>query len=462
MAEVPVAGTVRVSGKGWHTITLPWSSFNFEQENTAFLKFVKEFTVAVKTPDGKPVKFQLRDARVVKAPVVSLEAGIRGRSAAQNGVVEYDVVAGNCSDEKQSVTLEFVKHGWEEMVSSVEPDSLQLAPGESRHIKVRVQISGRVPPGGHEEQVLQAIGNGDASHANQIRFVTTSEVSHPFLLHTSARWQEVRDKIAKYPWAREQADTAIKQAEEWQVPQIADPAKAPDDTYGPYVFPTQTEVGLLNCATAYQLTDDKKFAEKVALFMRRLSDPVRGYPATLRGCNQSLVQEGHWFQNIAKAYDAVLPSGVFTEADKAQIEKTFRMFFETLERANDYGPINNWNVAQVVGGLYCSLTLGDMAEAERWFSGPAGVLDQISKGVMDDGWWYECSVSYNTWVTGEFTQAALALEPFGINFRDMKVPASYSPRAGLISELSGGSTVGGTPEERRKPFGMESHIFGPN
>jgi len=462
VAEVPVSGAVRVNGKGWHTITLPWSAFDFEQANTGFLKFVKEFTVAVKTLDGRPVKFQLRDALVMKAPVVSLEAEICGRSAAQNGVVEYDVVAGNCSDEKQSVTLAFVKHGWEEMISSVEPDSLQLAPGESHHIKVRVQISGRVPPGGHEEQVLQAIGNGDASHASQLRFVTASEVSHPFLLHTSARWQEVRDKIAKYPWAREQADAAIKQAEEWQVPQIADPAKAPDDTYGPYVFPTQTEVGLLNCATAYQLTGDKKFAEKVALFMRRLSDPTRGYPATLRGCNQSLVQEGHWFQNIAKAYDAVLPSGVFTETDKAQVEKTFRMFFETLERANDYGPINNWNVAQVIGGLYCSLAIGDMAEAERWFSGPAGVMDQISKGVMDDGWWYECSVSYNTWVTGEFTQVALALEPFGINFRDMKVPASYSPRVGLVSELSGGTAVGGTPEERRKPFGMESRIFGPN
>ena len=25
ISETPVSGTVRVSGKGWHTITLPWS-----------------------------------------------------------------------------------------------------------------------------------------------------------------------------------------------------------------------------------------------------------------------------------------------------------------------------------------------------------------------------------------------------------------------------------------------------
>ena len=82
VAELPISGTVRVSGKGWHTITLPWSAFDFEQANYGFLKYVKEFTVAAKAVDGKPVKFQLRNVRVLKAPVVSLEADVRGRSAA--------------------------------------------------------------------------------------------------------------------------------------------------------------------------------------------------------------------------------------------------------------------------------------------------------------------------------------------------------------------------------------------
>jgi hypothetical protein len=376
--------------------------------------------------------------------------------------VEYDVTVGNCAAAKQSVTLSLVKHGWEEMVSSVEPDSFSLAPGETRAVKVRVKISDRVPPGGHEEQVLQATANGDAANAAQLKFITTSEVPHPFLVHTPERWREVREKIAKYPWARERADEIIKTASDWQVPPIADPTKAPDDTYGPYVFPTQTETGLLSCGIAYQLTGDKKFAEKIALFLHRLSDPTNGYPATLRGCNQSLVQEGHWFQNIAKAYDMALPSGAFTAADKARIEKTFRTFMGVISRACDYGPINNWNVAEVIGAFYCSLVLGDLAAAERWFSGPAGICDQLGKGVMDDGWWYECSISYNTWVASEFTQVALAYEPFGVNFRDLKVPAGYSSRVMLATELSGGTAVGNTAEERRKPFGMDPSTYGPN
>jgi hypothetical protein len=462
ITENPIHGTVRVTGNGWHTITLPWSAFDFEQANTSFLKFVKEFAVAGTWTNGAPAKFALRNVHVLQAPVVALAADIRGKWAPRNGSVEYDVAVGNCSDVKQSVSLSFVKYGWEEMIPSVEPTCLQLAPGESGNVKVRVTISDRVASGGHEQQVLQAVANGDAANAANLKFITTSEVPHPFLLHTPERWQAVHEKMAKYPWAKERADEIIKSATEWQVPQIADPAKAPDDTYGPYVFATSTETGLLYCGFAYQLTGDKKFAVKIALFLRRLSDPTNGYPATLRGCNQSLVQEGHWFQNIAKAYDMALPSGVFSDADQRQIEKTFRLFMGVIERACDYGPINNWNVSEVIGAFYCSLVLGDLASAERWFSGPAGICDQLGKGVMDDGWWYECSISYNTWVASEFTQVALAYEQFGVNFRDAKIPASYSPGVSLESQLSGGVTAGTTPEERRKPFGMSPDIFGPN
>ncbi len=162
------------------------------------------------------------------------------------------------------------------------------------------------------------------------------------------------------------------------------------------------------------------------------------------------------------AYDMTLDSSIYSDADKQQIKKTLYVFLKTMARANDNGPINNWNVSQVCGAFYCSLALGDLAQADRWFSGPAGICDQLGKGVMDDGWWYECSIAYNTWVASEFTQAALAYEPFGVNFRDAKVPAGYSPGVMLVAELSGGVTVGGTEEERRKPFGMEPRIFGPN
>ena len=465
--ETPVSGTVLVSGKGWHTVTLPWSAFQFDQAGFAFLKYVKEFKIAARFTDGKSGgKFQVRNVRAVRAPVVALECDVRGKAVAvpQGGSsVEYEVHVGNCTDTPQSVTLNFVRYGWEEMVSTIEPSSLRLAPGESRTVKLTVKISDRVPPGGHEEQALQAIANGDAATATQLKFITTSEVPHPHIMHTAPRWQEVRDKVAKYDWACDaQADT-VRRAENWRVPEVAKPPRNdPDDTYGPFLFATQNENDLLACAFSWQLTHNRAHAEKVALFLRRLSNPTNGYPVTLRGCNQSLVQEGHFFQHIAMAYDAILESGVLTPDDRRQIENTFRIFIETIDRASDYGPINNWNLSEDCGAFYCSLAMQDLVEAQRWFSGPSGLCDQLAKGVMDDGWWYECSIGYNMWCASEFTQAALAYEPFGVNFLDMKVPANFSKKALLKAELSGGVTSGTTPEEQRKPFGMDAEIYGPN
>jgi hypothetical protein len=309
---------------------------------------------------------------------------------------------------------------------------------------------------------LQAIANGDAATATQLKFITTSELSHPYIMHTVAGWQEVRDKVAKYDWAKDAQSEILKKGDAWRVPEITDPVKVPDDTYGPYVFATQNENDLLACAFSWQLTHNKSSAEKVALFLRRLSDPSKGYPATLRACNQSLVQEGHFFQHIAMAYDAILDSGVLTADDRRRIENTFRMFMETIERESDNGAINNWNLSEDCGAFYCSLAMQDLVSAQRWFAGPSGICDQLEKGVMDDGWWYECSISYNMWCASEFTQVGLAYEPFGVNFLDMKVPANFSKKPLLKAELNGGITSGSTPEEQRKPFGMDPDIYGPN
>ena len=461
LPPVTISSSIRLNGKGWHTITLPWNAFNFEQANTAFLKYVKEFKVSAQYPDGLPVKFQMRNPRVVKAPVISLDAEVCGKPATQGSAAEYDVTVGNCTDTKQSVVLSLVKHGWEEMVSDVEPSAFDLSPGESRLVKLIVQVSDRIPPGGHEEQVLQAIGNGAAANAEQLKFITTSELPHPYIMHTAAQWQEVRDKVAKYDWAKEQQDEILRRADHWNVPDVADPAKAPDDTYGPYVFPTQNEGDLLACAYAWQLTRDTNAAQKVALFLRRLSNPANGYPVTLRACNQSLVQEGGFFQHMAMAYDMILDSGILSNADRRQIEVTFRMFMETIKRASDYGPINNWNLSEDCGAFYCALAMQDLSSADRWFSGPAGIKDQLSKGVMDDGWWYECSISYNMWCASEFTQVGLAYQPFGVDFLHAEVPAGYSSRVFLVTALSGGVVPGSDTNQVNRPFGMNPEIFGP-
>jgi hypothetical protein len=88
VAETPASGTVRVTGQGWHTITMPWSAFDFEQANFGFLKYVKVFTVSGKL-DGQPLNFQLRNVRgIVHVPFG--EGSLAGKFTAHAKFAEGD------------------------------------------------------------------------------------------------------------------------------------------------------------------------------------------------------------------------------------------------------------------------------------------------------------------------------------------------------------------------------------
>jgi hypothetical protein len=466
-----VQASVSISGSGWHAVTLPWSAFAFDQANTAFLQTVKEFRLTVKAVDGSasgPVR--LRNIRVMEGDPLALKCDIRGKSVMPGDSAEYQIIVSNCTTAPQAVALTFIKHGWEAMTTSVDPAAMELAPGESKPCTVHVDVPDCIAPGGHEEQVLQAVANGNGEKAATVTLITAHALPHPYILHTPAAWQEIRDNVKKYPWAKAAQDDYVSQGEKWQVPEIARPPhNDPDDTMGPFLFATGNEKGFMACGIAWQLTGDKKYAEKVSEFLRRWSDPQEGYPKTFRGCNQGFVQEGHFTQHIAMAYDMILDSGVLSPADIEQINASLRLDMETINLGNQGGAINNWNLSELTGAFYASLALQDLAAADHFFAGPTGIKNQLAKGAMDDGWWYECSVSYNTWCTSEFSQVAIAYEPWGVNFKDMQVPASYYRDAALSSasgkaQLNGGNTSGGgtNVNEQQRPFGMSKEIWGPH
>jgi hypothetical protein len=87
--------------------------------------------------------------------------------------------------------------------------------------------------------------------------------------------------------------------------------------------------------------------------------------------------------------------------------------------------ISNWTVSYKVGQLYCALALQDLAAAQRLLYSPMGIIDQLVKGTLDDGWWYELSISYNTWVASEFSQIAIAMQPWGYDLANARFPANY-------------------------------------
>ena len=447
--KVTGKAVVTVNGKGWHTVMIPWSRFDTNSAQLhAALRCVK--TVCVKSiATGKAIR--VRNVEAVKGEVIVLEADVKGRSAKAGSKTIYQFTATNVTDKKQAISFSVPTKGWEMMDAQIEPSALTLNPGETQQCKLIVTVRQGLPSGNREHQTVQAIINGKTNSTDQLDFVTAVALPAPNILLTETRWNEVRQKVKNYDWAKKAQEEYIKKADNWVVPQIATKLSGDNDRLGPHVFPTQEEHGLMAAAVSYQLTGKKQYAEKVATFMRRLCDPERGYMKTLRGCSQSFVQEGHFFQHIAMAYDAVLPSGVFTDTDKQQVEKVFRKFIDVVRFQEEQGGINNWKLSEMCGALYCALALQDWSLAEELLYNPSMIVDHLSHGVMNDGFWYECSVGYNVWCATEFSQAALAVEPWGEELINRKVPLGATPWYSLMPDFKKGAAI----------YGVNFHKWGP-
>ncbi|HEU5396369.1 MAG TPA: hypothetical protein VFV81_04325, partial [Verrucomicrobiae bacterium] len=293
-----------------------------------------------------------------------------------------------------------------------------------------------------------AIGDRGAA---KIEFITARELPHPNILHTVAGWDEVRANVKQYDWARKRQAEYVRAATDWKVPQAATPEqRAHGPEQHPYVFLNNDFEQLPKAAIAWQLTRDTNYAEKVALFLRRLADEKTGYPSVLAGTSMGEPQEGGDFQNVAIAYDAILDAQVLTAADRAAIDRTLRLYMQTVEMPLTVGNVGNWNVADDTAALFCALAMGDLAAADRYLYGSGGFTDFVTKGIMDDGWWWECSTSYNFWVASELTQCALACQPWGIDLLHRQFPANFSPNTIV------------TPWAVNPPYGMSFEKWGAN
>ena len=154
---------------------------------------------------------------LIEAAAAALDAPVRGKAVPPGETAEYPVTVSNCTDQPQAIVVSPVRHGWEAMQASVEPSEFSIAPGGTAACTVHVNVPQKIPPGGHEEQVFMATANGDAALAATLSLTTTAELPHPYILHTPARWQEVRDKVKNYPWAKQSQDEYVHQAEKWNV-----------------------------------------------------------------------------------------------------------------------------------------------------------------------------------------------------------------------------------------------------
>jgi hypothetical protein len=416
---------LRIEGKGWHTITLPFTAFDYNRGQSHVLKDLQKLALSGRYEGGDGSgQIQLRNVRLVLGNILHLASDIRSLPADADGTVTYSATVTNCAESTQLVTLALERSGWEGMPAIVKPETMTLAAGQSEAVTISVTVPAWMPGGARETQMLVAMPQAEPPAAETLKFITSRRLPFPFLVHTAAEWDEVRAKVQKYDWAKEEQAEYVRAADAFQVPNVR-----PPNQNG--VFMAYIEQKLWPCAVAWKLTGKKEYAEKIALFLRRLSDPATGFPTKAMAQSADIPQEGGLWEVAVWSYDMIDDSGLLTTEDKAQIEKSFRRFATGNAGANGYGGISNWSVFNLCPAAQVALALHDFVTFDELMNGPSGIIDHLRYGMMDDGWWYEMALSYNLGCAEAFTNLGIAARPLGINFLHEKFPVATTRIVGL-------------------------------
>ena len=394
-----------VYGNGTVKVTAPLNQFNVLSSTPARWRFVRSVEI----------NRSVTNLKALRSGSVCVYAPIKSKPADADETVSYDIMVKNCLDEYQAVSFGFEKTGYEVLAPELDSNNFVLEPYEERVCHMHVKMSERITPGGFEKQILNIVPNGNGKMSQSIEFYTVRRMEHPYISNTESGWNDVKEKITKYDWAKNIADTYISRAEEWEVPEV--------EMKENFMFVTDNAHKCYNGAISWKLTGRREFAEKSAEFLKKVG---KYYPSRMKACNQQLVHEGEFFKSCAMAYDLICDAGVLTDDDKNQIHTAFRAFIDFLDWTLCDGGISNWSLAEIAGALYCSMILQDRECIERFVFGKGGILDHLRAGVYSDGWWCECTIGYNQMAAGLFSEYTVALRPWGINLASWWIPAQYS------------------------------------
>lgn len=419
--------TLRIQGKGWHNINIPFSSFDYNRGQFYFLKFLKKISLSGSYLNAKKDKFLLKNIKLVKGNPLKLESEVRSKAGLPGSTIKYEVSISNSSEISQQVKLDFMRTGWEGMEAAVNPALVVLKAGETKKLEVSVLVPGIFPGGAQETQILEAV-SATTNQSEKLEFITLRKLEGPFLIHQEAGWQAVLDKTKKYDWAKKSMLSYIRRADEFEVPEVPSGGISAENSKA--VYKSYLEQKFWPVAVAFKLTGEKKYAEKLALLLTRLAAPD-AYPKTLHANSQGIPQEGGFFEACARSYDLIKDAGVLSVQQKSLIEQTFRLYIYTIEDGLGNGGISNWSVFNLCPAAQCALVLQDMVHFNYLMDGSCGIKDHLKYGMMDDGWWYEMSLSYNLGCAENMTALGLAARPFGIDFLNEKIPVPLTKKVGL-------------------------------
>lgn len=415
--------SLKVTGPFPRKVVIPLDAFDYNRGQAYFLKFIK----TIKVDAAKDVA--ISNITPMEGHTFALHCDVKGKSLSDGNEACYTIKVKNVTETRQSAIVDAVRRGWEGMTVTVSSPSLILEPNETKEVEVLVKGNGEIIPGMNEEQVIAVTPVEAFGRTETITLTTVVAVASPFLIHTSEEWEEIKDNIKKYDWASAELEKLVRIAENFNIPEIR--KQRPGDKGHEGIVRAYIEGPLVATAEVFYLTGNRVFGEKVAETLRRISNPEEGYLRTNHLTFQGIPQEGGTMEGLLHAYDLIKNAGFLTPEEEENVEAVFRRFCENFLDMMGDGGVSNWTVFNHGPAAQCALLLGDLDMFKQFAYAPCGLVDHLKYGTLDDGWWYEMSLSYNLGCASCYTMVAKAASLFGIDWINGSFPTALTKNVGL-------------------------------
>ncbi|WP_066219958.1 heparinase II/III family protein [Formosa haliotis] len=293
---------------------------------------------------------------------------------------------------------------------------------------LRVIMSKRLPKGGFETSQL-AIENRTSGAKELLEFVTVRTKEHPFLLVTNAVIAETKAKTEQYPWAKNNLDKMLQELDTYQVPERKIVSKPrPVKVWSSFNYKPNDSELVFKLTLAWKLTGNAVYKQKAIQFIKDVCDREAGYLSIGAATSGVQVHEGNFFLHLAAACDIVFNEPEFSETDRDNIEATFRYYLAQNRKHMDPSGIMNHQASANAGAILSALFLQDISEVKYLTDAPGGMADQIGKGVMDDGWWFEGTANYCYLVVQRYSLVAQAFQNYGWDLYHKRFPVKFKSK----------------------------------
>ncbi|MFI4910249.1 MAG: hypothetical protein ACIAQZ_01135 [Sedimentisphaeraceae bacterium JB056] len=364
----------------------------------------------------------------VSADGVEVFSEIRSKPTVIDEAAEYIIQLTNTAD--KAVEVEIMIEASEKNISEYElsNDLVEIEAGAQFDVKLSVSISKRMPVGSFEELELRIKVGNDTSMP--LSFKTVRMRPHPYLLITNELADEILNKIDNYEWADDCYDELLKQADKITFKELNYP-KMSRSGYNWQGLISGGAERFWDVALAYKLTGNEKYKKTLIDFLRAIAEPDTGYPTTRWATHSTAyVHEGEFFTFYPAIYDILYNEPELSEMDHKNIDTTLRLYLETSKQWHVNGDIGNWLTTANAGALITSLVLQDMESFEFFINCENGFDEQLSYGIMADGWWLEGASNYSYLVARFYGYVAKAADNWGINLFDKRVVARHQSNDG--------------------------------